>query len=54
MLENNKFDFDIENIKKDLAIENMYVNDADIDMLKRVYNNEITMEDVITNIKQNI
>ena len=48
----NKFDFDIENIKRDFEIENMQINVSDIEMLRKYNNKEITMNDIITSIKQ--
>ena len=48
----NKFDFDIENIKRDFQIENMKINASDIEMLRKYNNKEITMNDIITSIKQ--
>ena len=47
-----KFLFDIANLKKDLAIENMVVTNEDIDMLKRYNNKEFTMNEMIDNIKR--
>lgn len=47
-----KFIFDIANLKKDLGIENMVVTNEDIDMLKRYNNNEFTMNEMIDNIKK--
>lgn len=47
-----KFNFDIENIKKDFAIENMNVANEDINMLKKYNNNEVTMNEMIDNIKK--
>ena len=54
MLNEDKFNFDIENIKRDLAIENLFVTDADVALLRKYYNNEITMDDVIASIKNEI
>lgn len=48
----NKFDFDIENIKRDFEIENMQINVSDIEMLRKYNNNEITMNDMISSIKK--
>ncbi len=45
-----KFNLDIENLKNDLAIENMYITDDDISMLKKVSTNEITMNQAINDI----
>lgn len=47
-----KFMFDIANLKKDLAIENMIVTNEDIEMLKRYNNKEFTMNEMIDNIKK--
>lgn len=47
-----KFNYDIENIKKDFAIENMNVANEDINMLKKYNNNEVTMTEMIDNIKK--
>lgn len=54
MLYENKFNFDIENLKKDLAIENMQVTDEDVTLLKRYHDKEITMDDIINTIKNEI
>ena len=48
----NKFDFDIENIKRDFQIENMQINASDVEMLRKYNNNEITMNDMISSIKK--
>ena len=48
----DKFSFDIANLKKDFEIENLKVSNDDINMLKQLNNNEITMNDMINNIKQ--
>lgn len=45
-----KFCLDIENLKNDLAIENMIVTDEDVCMLRKYHNNEITMNQAINNI----
>ena len=42
MSQEEKFNFDIENLKQDFAIENMFLTDQDINLLKRFSNNEIT------------
>ena len=39
MSKEEKFNFDIENLKQDFAIENMYITEQDIDLLKRFSNN---------------
>ncbi len=48
-----KFNYDIENMKKDFAIEHMDVTAEDISMLKKYNDNEITMNEMIENIKKN-
>ena len=45
-----KFNLDVENLKNDLAIENMYVTDDDISMLRKILNNEITINQAIHDI----
>ena len=40
MSHDEKFDFDIANLKNDLAMENMIVEQEDIDLLKRYSNND--------------
>lgn len=47
-----KFNYDIENMKKDFEIENMQVTAEDIDMLRRYNNNEMSMSDMISFIKK--
>ena len=48
------FDFNIANLKKDLAIEDIPVNEEDVELLKRYYNNEITLNEMIDMIKKSI
>lgn len=45
-----KFKLDVDNLKNDLAIEDMFVTDADISMLRRYSNKELSMNEVIDNI----
>ncbi len=54
MSHDEKFDFDIANLKNDLAMENMVVEQEDIDLLKRYSNNEITMNEMINIIKKDL
>ena len=42
-----KFEYDINNIKKDFEMENMIVTDEDIALLKRYLNKEITKQKMI-------
>ena len=46
-----KFNFDVENLRKDFAIENMQIADEDIGLLKRFNNQEITLDEMIGQIK---
>ena len=52
MSKEEKFNFDIENLKQDFAIENMNVADSDIEILKRYSNDEISQSEMINNIIQ--
>lgn len=52
MLKEDQFNFEIANLKKDLAIENMVMTSEDIDMLRKYNNNELTMSEMINNIKK--
>lgn len=54
MIEEKKFLFDIENLKKDLAMENMIVTEEDIDMLRKYANDEITVPEMIETIKNSV
>ena len=45
-----KFNLDVENLKSDLAIEDMYVTDEDISMLRKYSTNEISLNEAISNI----
>ena len=54
MSHDEKFDYDIANLKNDLAMENMIVEQEDIDLLKRYSNNEITMNEMINIIKKDL
>lgn len=47
MSEEEKFEFDIANLKKDLAIEDMIVTDEDVTLLKKYANKEISMNELI-------
>ncbi len=49
-----KFEFDIANLRQDLAIEDMIVNEEDVELLKRYYNKEITMNEMIDFIKTSV
>ena len=49
------FNFNIDNIRNDLAIEGMQISQQDVDLFRRYANEEINMEQVIQIIKdQNI
>ena len=46
------FNFNIENIQTDLAIEGMQITQNDIEMFKAFANNEIAMPELIQMIKE--
>ncbi len=53
MSKEEKFNFDIANLKQDFAIENMNITDSDIEILKRYSNDEISQSEMINIIKDN-
>lgn len=53
MSKEEKFNFDIENLKQDFAIENMNIKNSDIEILKRFSQNEISETEMINIIKEN-
>lgn len=53
MSKEEKFNFDIANLKQDFAIENMNITDSDLEILKRYLNNEISQTEMIEIIKFN-
>lgn len=48
------FNFDMNNIKNDLAIEGMAISDEDITLFKQFANEEIDMPNLIQTIKNEI
>lgn len=54
MSKEEKFKFDIANLKKDLAIEDMIVDNEDIELLRKYHNKEITMEEMINIIEKSV
>ena len=52
MFNEKKFKFDIENLKQDLAIEDMYVTEEDISLLRDYQEQKITEQDMINKIKK--
>ncbi len=54
MSSEEKFEFDINNIKKDLAIEDMKVTDEDVKLLRRYSDGKITMPEMINIIKESV
>ena len=54
MSKEEKFDYDIENLRKDLEIENMFITQEEVDLIKKYSNNEITMDEAINFIKESI
>ena len=45
-----EFQYNIDNIKQDLAVENMTVTDGQIEMLQQYEQGNILMSDIIDNI----
>ena len=54
MSKEEKFKFDISNLKQDFAIENMNITDSDIEILKKYSNDEISQSEMINIIKDNM
>ena len=54
MSNDEKFNFDIANLKQDFAIENMNITDSDIEILKKYSNDEISQSEMINIIKDNM
>lgn len=54
MSDEEKFEFDIANLKKDLAIEDMIVTDEDVFLLKKYFNKQITLSELINIIKNSV
>ena len=48
------FNFNIDNIKNDLAIEGMAITDEDVNLFKQFANEEIDMPNLIQTIKNQI
>ena len=48
------FNFDIDNIKNDLAIEGMSITENDINLFKQFASNKIDMHNLIQTIKNEI
>lgn len=53
MFDEEKFNLDIENLKVDLAMEDIKVTDEDVRLLQRYASNEIDMPQLIDIIKNN-
>lgn len=54
MFNEDIFNFDINNIKNDLAIEGLAISDEDITLFKQFANDEIDMSNLIQIIKNEI
>lgn len=50
-MDNKLFEYNIENMKQDLAIENMTLTNNQIEMLKQYELGSISMNQIIDNIK---
>ena len=54
MFSEDIFNFDINNIKSDLAIEGLSISDNDITLFKQFANEEIDMKNLIQTIKSEL
>ena len=54
MSKEEKFKYDIENIKASLEVEGMIVTDEDIELIKKYANKEISFEELIEMIIREI
>lgn len=54
MFNEDIFNFNIDNIKNDLAIEGMAITDEDVNLFKQFANEEIDMPNLIQTIKNEI
>lgn len=54
MFNEDIFNFNINNIKSDLAIEGMTISDEDVTLFKQFANEEIDMPNLIQTIKNEI
>ncbi len=52
MSNDEKFEFDIANLRKDFEMEDMVITPEDVEMLRRYNNNEFTMNEMINSIKK--
>ena len=52
MSKEEKFNFDIANLRQDFAIENIDITASDIDVLRRFSNNEISQTEMIELFKE--
>ena len=52
MFNEEKFQFNIENIKNDLAIEGMDITENDVNMYRMLAENEVAMPELISMIKE--
>jgi len=54
MSKEDKFNFDIDNIKQDFAIENINIQEDDLTVLKMYSNDQISMNEMIDIFKKGI
>lgn len=54
MFDEEIFNFNIDNIKNDLAIEGMEITDTDVNLYRQFANQEIDMPQLISMIKNEI
>lgn len=53
MSKEDKFNFDIANLKHDFAIENINITEQDIEILRKFSDNEISQVEMLNIIKSN-
>lgn len=54
MSKEEKFNYDIDNLKQDFAIENINIQDEDLEVLKMYSQNQISMNEMIDILKKGI
>lgn len=54
MSKEEKWNYDIENIKRDFEIENIIITEDDIELIRKYYNKEVSLSQLINIIKKSI
>ena len=47
MSKDEKFEYDLKCVKKDLAIEGLYLSEEDVKLIKRYLNKEISINELV-------